>query len=127
LVRPGQEDHVRNLGAEAVLDLATVGEVDGVLDLIGGDIATRAWGNVKYGGVLASTLGPPSGANPSARGARAVPVFARTDGTQLAELGTLLDNGTVRVVVDRTFPLASAAAAHEALAAGIQGKVVLTV
>lgn len=128
LVRPGQEDHVRNLGAEPILDLATVGEVDGVLDLVGGDIATRAWANVKCGGVLASTMGPPSDAEASARGARVVAVSTQTDGMQLAELGKLLDSGTVLVVVDQTFPLASAAAAHEALAAGgVRGKVVLTV
>jgi NADPH:quinone reductase-like Zn-dependent oxidoreductase len=126
LVRPGQEQHVSNLGAEAILDLATVGEVDGVLDLIGGDIAARAWSNVRQGGVLASTLGSPSDAGASARGARAVSVRTKTDGTQLAELGKLLESGILRVAVDRTFPLVSAAAAHEALQEGVHGKIVLT-
>ena len=127
LVRPDQLAEAHALGAEAILELATVGEVDGVLDLIGGDLASRAWTKVKRGGVLASTLGPPSEAAASARGARTVPVFTQTSGPQLAELGQLLDTGLVRVVVDRTLPLASAAAAHEALATGrVHGKVVLT-
>jgi NADPH:quinone reductase-like Zn-dependent oxidoreductase len=128
LVRPGQEDHVRRLGAKEVFDLETVGEVDGVLDLIGGDIADRAWANVKRGGALASTLGAASNADAAARDARAVPIFTQTDASQLRELGTLLDSGTLRVEVNRTFPLGSAAAAHEALAAGtVHGKVILTI
>ena len=52
----------------------------------------------------------------------------RSNGAQLAELGRLLDAGTVRVAIDSTFPLAEARAAHERAARGhIQGKIVLTV
>ncbi|WP_365929058.1 zinc-binding dehydrogenase [uncultured Sphingomonas sp.] len=52
----------------------------------------------------------------------------RSNGAQLAELGRLLDSGTVRVAVDSTYPLSEAAAAHERAEAGhIQGKIVLTV
>ncbi|RZK44075.1 MAG: NADP-dependent oxidoreductase, partial [Hymenobacter sp.] len=47
---------------------------------------------------------------------------------QLAELGRLLEKGTVRVVIDSTFALAEARQAHERAARGhIQGKIVLTV
>ena len=52
----------------------------------------------------------------------------RSNGLQLAELGRLLDAGTVRVVIDSTFALADARKAHERAARGhIQGKLVLTV
>ncbi|MFD5756769.1 zinc-binding dehydrogenase, partial [Streptomyces sp. NPDC127044] len=52
----------------------------------------------------------------------------RSNGAQLAELGRLLDAGTIRVAIDSTFPLADARAAHERAAQGhIQGKIVLTV
>ncbi|MEU1807048.1 zinc-binding dehydrogenase, partial [Streptomyces sp. NPDC019937] len=52
----------------------------------------------------------------------------RSNGTQLAELGRLLDTGTLRVAIDSTFPLADARAAHERAARGhIRGKIVLTV
>ncbi|MEV5732682.1 zinc-binding dehydrogenase [Streptomyces sp. NPDC052292] len=45
-----------------------------------------------------------------------------------AQLGRLLDAGTVRVGIDSTFPLADARAAHECAARGhIRGKIVLTV
>jgi NADPH:quinone reductase-like Zn-dependent oxidoreductase len=52
----------------------------------------------------------------------------RSNGPQLAELGRLLDAGTVRVAIDSTFPLADARKAHERAAGGhIRGKIVLTV
>lgn len=52
----------------------------------------------------------------------------RSNGAQLAELGSLLDSGTLRVGIDSTFPLADARKAHERAARGhIQGKIVLTV
>ena len=52
----------------------------------------------------------------------------RSSGSQLAELGRLLEEGTVRVVIDSTFPLAEARAAHERVVRGhIQGKIVLMI
>ncbi|TPE13959.1 zinc-binding dehydrogenase, partial [Tannerella forsythia] len=49
-------------------------------------------------------------------------------GDQLAELAGLLSDGTVRVVLDSTYPLADARKAHERAAKGhIQGKIVLVV
>jgi len=52
----------------------------------------------------------------------------RSNGLQLAELGRLLDDGTIRVVLDSAYPLADARKAHERAAKGhIQGKIVLTV
>ncbi|MNT62565.1 hypothetical protein D3C72_2002930 [compost metagenome] len=51
----------------------------------------------------------------------------RSSGAQLAELAPLLNDGTIRVVIDSTYPLAEARAAHERAARGhIQGKIVLT-
>jgi len=44
----------------------------------------------------------------------------------LKELARLLDDGTVRVAIDQSFPLAEARQAHERAARGhIQGKIVL--
>ncbi|WP_406281197.1 zinc-binding dehydrogenase [Nocardia sp. NBC_00881] len=55
-------------------------------------------------------------------------IQVRSSGAQLAELGRLLDAGTLCVAIDTTFPLADARAAHERAARGhIQGKIVLTV
>jgi NADPH:quinone reductase-like Zn-dependent oxidoreductase len=52
----------------------------------------------------------------------------RSSGTQLKEVAPLLDDGTIRVVLDSTYPLADARKAHERAAKGhIQGKIVLIV
>ncbi|MHC2363349.1 NADPH:quinone reductase-like Zn-dependent oxidoreductase [Rhizobium leguminosarum] len=52
----------------------------------------------------------------------------RSSGVQLTDVGRLLDDGTIRVVIDSTYPLAEAREAHERAAKGhIQGKIVLTV
>ncbi len=52
----------------------------------------------------------------------------RSNGPQLAEVGRLLDTGTMRVAIDKSYPLADARKAHEQAALGhIQGKLVLTV
>ncbi|WP_164651600.1 zinc-binding dehydrogenase, partial [Pseudomonas viridiflava] len=51
-----------------------------------------------------------------------------SNGAQLAEAGRLLDDGSIRVVIDSTFPLAEASAAHLRASLGsIQGKVVLVI
>ena len=53
---------------------------------------------------------------------------ALSNGAQLAEAGRLLDDGIVRIVIDRCFPLAESGAAHaRAAKGGIQGKIVLSV
>jgi NADPH:quinone reductase-like Zn-dependent oxidoreductase len=52
----------------------------------------------------------------------------RSNGLQLAEVGRLLDAGTIRATIDSTFPLADARQAHERAARGhMRGKIVLTV
>jgi NADPH:quinone reductase-like Zn-dependent oxidoreductase len=52
----------------------------------------------------------------------------RSNGAQLAELADFLDKGTIRVVVDSTYPLADAQKAHERAARGhTRGKIVLAV
>ena len=54
--------YLRSLGHVQVVDykherFETVGQVDAVLDLIGGETATRSFAVVKKGGVMVSTVG----------------------------------------------------------------------
>ncbi len=54
--------YLRSLGHVQVVDykqerFETVGQVDAVLDLIGGETATRSFALVKKGGVMVSTVG----------------------------------------------------------------------
>jgi NADPH:quinone reductase-like Zn-dependent oxidoreductase len=129
VARANHEPYLRELGVERVVDpekdLSAAGEVDAVLDLVGGEVAARAARQLKSGGAIASTVAPKPPAE--ARGARAIFVLTKSDGQQLAEIGNLVDQGVVKSVVARTFPLAHAAEAHAALdAGGMNGKLVLT-
>ncbi|HUP47685.1 MAG TPA: NADP-dependent oxidoreductase [Thermoanaerobaculia bacterium] len=131
--RPGAEAHLRALGVDTIIDLERqkleeAGQVDAVLDLVGGNLQQRAWSQVRRGGALASTMGPPSEEQARARGARAIAVFTQTNAGQLAEIAELIDAGSLEVVVSETVPLESARRAHELLeSGGVRGKIVLTV
>ena len=129
------EAFLRELGADQVVDYTAVrpeeviGDLDLVVDAVGGPTTVRFLPTLKQGGALFPVF--PGFADHDEAAKRGVTVSmtqVRSDGTQLAELGRLLDDGTVRVAVDGTFPLEHARAAHERAAAGhLRGKIVLTV
>jgi NADPH:quinone reductase-like Zn-dependent oxidoreductase len=127
---------LRDLGADEVIDYgkaaaeAVVKDVDLVLDAVGGSNIERFLGIIKQGGAL-FLVNPLSFSGYDEAGRRKITVSStqvRSNGAQLAEAGRLLDSGTVRVVIDSTYPLAQAPAAHQRASRGnIQGKIVLTV
>ncbi|MGF9566931.1 NADP-dependent oxidoreductase [Neorhizobium sp. BT27B] len=125
---------LRDLGADDFIDYtrvaaeAVVQNVDLVLDAVGGPDMERFLKSIKPGGALflANPLGFSGHDEAARRGVTVSSTQVRSNGTQLAEAGRLLGNGTFRVVIDSTFLLAEASAAHERAArGGIQGKVVL--
>jgi NADPH:quinone reductase-like Zn-dependent oxidoreductase len=127
-------EFVRGLGADQVIDYRAgrfedvAGEVDAVLDLIGGETQTRSWPLIRKGGALASTMGQPPEEQAAAHGVRAIGVNAVTDTDQLDEIAELIDEGALRPAVSDVFSLADAAQAHARLEAGrVQGKVVLRI
>lgn len=103
-------------------------DVDLVLDAVGGTNMERFLPSIKPDGALflVNPLGF-SGHHEAAR--RKITVSTtqvRSNGAQLSEASRLLDAGSFRVVIDSTYPLAEASAAHRRASEGsIQGKVVL--
>ncbi|WP_136067882.1 NADP-dependent oxidoreductase [Modicisalibacter radicis] len=130
------ESLLRALGADAFIDYTRTPpedvacDIDLVVDTLGGATTGRFLRTLKRGGALFPVypLGF-DGAEEAARlGVTVSATQVRSNGTQLSEVGRLLDDGTIRVVVDSTYPLADARRAHERAARGhIQGKIVLTV
>ncbi|MDJ1506126.1 NADP-dependent oxidoreductase [Xanthocytophaga agilis] len=128
------EGFLHELGADQFIDYTTrapeevVKEVDLVLDTLGGPTTGRFLRILKRGGALFPVfLGFSDHDQAAERGVTVSAAQVRSNGLQLAELGNLLDSGTVRVAIDSTFPLADAQKAHERAALGhIQGKIVLT-
>jgi NADPH:quinone reductase-like Zn-dependent oxidoreductase len=112
---------VRDLGADVVVDHekqrfeVETGEVDMVFDLVGGETQERSWQILKRGGVLVSTLKEPSSEKAAAKGARGCRYTAQESGADLAEIGRLIDDGKVKVIVAKTFSIEEAAAAQEYL------------
>lgn len=130
------EAFLRDLGVDEFIDYKnTVPEeaargVDVVLDTLGGPTTGRFLKTLKPGGALFPVfpLGFTGAEDAAKQGFNVSATQVRSSGAQLAELGKLLDDGTIRVGVDSTFALKDARLAHERAARGhIQGKIVLTV
>jgi NADPH:quinone reductase-like Zn-dependent oxidoreductase len=82
---------------------------------------------VRDGGRIATTLSTADVDGLAARGIRATNVMATPTGAKLAMLAEQAATGSLRVEVQRTFPLAEAPAALAAFMAGTRGKIVLTI
>ncbi|MEV5121492.1 NADP-dependent oxidoreductase [Streptomyces decoyicus] len=129
------ETFLRELGADEFIDYTkerpeeVARDVDLVLDAVGGPDSRRFLRTIKRGGSLYPVyFGEFDDEENAELGITVTATQVRSNGAQLAELGRLLDAGTVRVALDSTFPLADARAAHERAARGhIQGKIMLTV
>lgn len=125
---------LRDLGVDQVIDYTRqpaetiLRDVDLVVDAVGGSNTERFLSIIKPGGALylVNPLGFSAHDEASKRGIMVSSTQVRSNGAQLAEAGRLLDDATIRVVIDSTFPMAKASAAHRRAAlGGIQGKVVL--
>ncbi|RDE05160.1 NADP-dependent oxidoreductase [Sphingomonas aracearum] len=126
-------DYVRSIGADTVIDyknerfedVAT--ELDLVFDTQGGETQARSFGCIRPGGCLVSTLEPDEQAA-AEHGVRVPPRWhAEPNAAQLGEIAKLLEAGTLRVEVARSFPIEEFDAAYRFARDGHpRGKVVLT-
>ena len=131
-VSTGDVAFARSLGADEVIDRKTerfesrLRDIDIVFDLIGDDTQERSWAVLKKGGVLVSTVQEPSQEKASAIGVRATRYTAEPRADQLREIDALIQSGTVRPVVARTFAYGDAKEALRGLEEGHgAGKLVL--
>jgi NADPH:quinone reductase-like Zn-dependent oxidoreductase len=101
------------------------GLADVVFDTIGGDVLARSPALLRPGGTLVmikADTPPPAGRDDI----RKVVFIQESSRPQLAELGRLVDEEVLRPQVGPVFPLAQAAAAYQAKAAGgVAGRVIL--
>lgn len=129
------ETLLRELGADEFIDYTKtaaendVRNVDLVLDAVGGANMERFLRCIRPGGALflVNPLGFTAREEAAQKGVTVSSTQVRSSGAQLHEAGRLLEKGLIRVVIDSTYPLAMASAAHQRAArGGIQGKIVLT-
>ena len=120
---------VTELGADRFVALDadrledTADQADLVFDTIGGEVLARSPILLRPGGTLVSVAGPP----PDTRDdIKAVAFIQESNRAQLIELARLVDEGHLRPQVGAVYPLAQAAEAFSAKAAGgIPGRIVL--
>src|SRR5262249_48680063 len=100
--------------------------VDLVFDTVGGDTLERAFQTLKRGGVLVSTVSPPSAEKAKESGVTVAMVAVRPNPDQLAEINRLLESGKLMVRIATVLPLAEAKKAHQMSATGhADGKIIL--
>jgi len=119
---------VLDLGADAFVDLAAerfedAGQVDLVLDVIGGEVLERSAAVVRPGGTLVAVAAPPKATPP---GVRAVFFVVEPNRDQLAELARRVHQGRLRPLVGGVYPLSATRQAFREKT-GTPGKVVIQV
>ena len=131
-------DYLRELGVDQAIDYTktqfekangNLGNVDVVLDLIGGETQERSWNMLKPGGILVSTVQAPSPEVAAAHGVRqAMVTSAPPIGKVLTEIAALVDSGRIKPRVSTVLPLQETAKAHEMIEAHhTAGKIVMEV
>jgi NADPH:quinone reductase-like Zn-dependent oxidoreductase len=119
-------DGKRENVAEAVREFAPDG-VDAVLGLAGGKVLTTVIDDVRPGGRVAY----PNGIDPAPRKRRGIKFFsydAKMGAKDLARLNRAMERATVKVPIEKAYPLERAAEAHRRVEKGhLLGRVVLRV
>jgi NADPH:quinone reductase-like Zn-dependent oxidoreductase len=127
---------IKELGVDRCVDyteddLAVIGPVDVIVNLVRGPGLAELPALLAPDGVLVSVTGelPPGAAQAAQqRGARAVDFLVEPDSGGLQAIAELVDQGRLRVHVDNVFPVEQVAAAHELGREGhTRGKLVLDV
>ena len=127
------EDFVMSLGADQFIDYTQsrfedcAKELDLVFHTIGAEYRQRSWSMVRKGGWLVAISGGLPEDEPAKFGAQGKFLTVRPSGTQLADIGRLIDAGSLRVTVDKIFPFADIIKAHEHIEQGhTRGKIVVS-
>jgi len=125
---------VKSLGADEVIDYRTrkfntaVGDVDAVLDTIGGPVQEASWSVLKPGGILVSIISTPSEEKAKALGVRSAFLFIGPSAAILMQLAELVESGKLRPLVGAEFALKDIAKAHALSQSGhAVGKIALYV
>jgi NADPH:quinone reductase-like Zn-dependent oxidoreductase len=128
------QDLLKELGADVAIDYTkekfedVAKDVDVVLDSIGKDTLARSYGVVKKGGFIVSLVARVDQNELSKHGIHGAALSVEPKSEELAEIGKLIDQKKIKVIVSQTFPLSEAKTAQEQVATGhTRGKIVLKV
>lgn len=128
-VRDSQRKEAETLGADQVIaidhdaGIARIGLVDAIADTVGGSVIAKLMPLIRLGGVLASVLGKPQGADGKDFTVR--PVWAQPDAERLQQLAQAVAHGDLSIPVSKRMKLSQAGEAQKLAEAGGISKVVL--
>ncbi len=124
----------RQLGADKVIDYKNesfenlLHDYDAVFDTVGGETYTRSFKVIKKGGIIVSMVEKPNDELSKQYGVKALAQGTDVNTQRLARLAGIIDNGAVKVHIDKEFPLEQANEAFAHLEKGHpRGKVVVKV
>ena len=128
------QDLLKQLGADVAIDYTkqkfedVARGVDVVLDSVGKGTLARSYGVVKKGGFIVTLVARIDQAELDKYAIRGASLSVNPDSNELAEIGKLIDEKKIKVIVSQTFPLSEAMKAQEQVATGhTRGKIVLKV
>jgi len=128
------QNFLKQLGADVAIDYTktkfedVAKNVDVVLDSVGKDTLARSYGVVKKGGFIVTLVARIDQAELDKHGIRGASLGVEPDSNELTEIGKLIDEKKIKVIISQTFPLADAVKAQEQIATGhTRGKIVLKV
>ena len=126
--------YVQELGADEVIDYQKerfeekLTHFDAVFDTVGGDTAERSFKVLRKGGTLVSMLGQPNPTLAQQHGVTAIGQQTHVTTEVLKRLAQLVDSGTIKIHVDKLFPLEKGKEGFQLLEEGhVRGKVVLEI
>ena len=122
-------DFVKALGADEVIDYQTtpfetvVGDVDVVLDTVGGNTRDRSWGVLRKGGRLVTIAADAEGLKEQR--VRDAFFIVEPNRNQLMDISRLIDTGVLRPIVAAVFSMENFRQAYEQRP--VRGKIVLRI
>ncbi len=129
-IRADQRNEGGTLGADEVLALddaaafARLEPVDIVANTVKGDTASMLMDKIKAGGTFASVTGPPDNAANYPR-VKVVPFVSKQSTQTMDYMAREAAAGRLTIPIALRMPLSEARKAHEAMAAGVSGKILL--
>lgn len=128
------QDLLKQLGADVAIDYTkqkfedVAKDVDVVVDSVGRDTLQRSYGVVKKGGFVATLVSRLDQSELDKHGIRGASISVDPNSAELAEIGKLIDEKKIKVIVSQTLPLAEAANAQRQVETGhTRGKIVLKI
>src|SRR3989338_9482226 len=126
-------EFVKKLGVDEVIDYKTqafetiLKDYDAVFDTVGGETTNKSFGVLKNGGVLVSMLGKPDEKLAKEKNITAVGQRTKTNTEDLNRLSELVDNGKIKVSIDKVYSLDKIKEAASHQETHQRGKIVLKI